>query len=259
MLSAIVNERLVQWTIGIPCVYSLVNVFVRLGFRCPYTVRGTVGANMVAFVAVSCLCCMYVGVAGSLAWLNMCGNCDVVEIGKDRLYGRSEFFELHLAVPLLTYQFWNFVICLVVAELREGVPLIHHLSSGLCALFTMRPYLQYYGLFFFGMPELSSVPLAFVTLSKCFPVLKSNYPVVHAVSRWSFGVLFLIIRLIIWTYVSCHFWIDVCLLLSEGGGKFNFAMGYFCFAHLLLTAMQYYWGHTIVTQMMRGGKEEKKP
>jgi hypothetical protein len=162
-----------------------------------------------------------------------------------------------LAAPLLSYQFWNFVIGLVMAEMRDGVMLLHHAASGLCALFSVHPFLQYYGLFFFGVPEITSVPLTFVSMTKSFPFLKTDYPYIYEMSKWSFGVLFLLIRLVLWTYVSVFYWIDTVHLIQEGTAHSMFVVGYYCFANVVLTSMQYFWGYKIITQIMNDGKEVK--
>ena len=61
-----------------------------------------------AYEILSCLICLYVAVTGSIAWMNLCKGCDFKDIEEDRFYGHSDYFERHLAAPLLSYQFWNF-------------------------------------------------------------------------------------------------------------------------------------------------------
>lgn len=243
------------WFAGVPVLYFVINGLLRLGNRLPNTLQGTNGSDMLAFELTSCFICLYVGVAGTIGWLNLCSNCDFEDIEMDRTYGRSIYFEHHLAAPLLTYQFWNFMICLIMTELRDGVMLIHHAASGLCALFSLHPFLQYYGLFFFGVPEVTSVPLTFITTSRCFPFLKTDYPYIYEISKWSFGVLFLLIRLVMWTYVSVWYWIDTVHLIRDGNPHSLFVVGYYCFANVVLTGMQYFWGYKIIQQIRYGGDE----
>ena len=261
MYSFLWSDTFITWLVGIPVLYLIVNILIRLGLfggQWPKTVRGTDGASMLAFEIVSCSICLYVGVAGTIAWFKLCSSCDLEGIENDKLYGRSIFFEEHLAAPLLSYQFWNFVICLVIREMRDKVMLLHHVSSGLCALFSLHPFLQYYGLFFFGVPEVTSVPLTFVSLTKSFPFLKTNYPQVYEVSKWSFGVLFLVIRLVMWTHVSVYYWMDTVTLIRSGAAHSNFVLFYYCFANVVLSGMQYFWGYKIVSQMRAGPKAVSK-
>jgi hypothetical protein len=256
MYGILLTDSFVNWVIGVPVLYLLLNGFLRWTDWFPKTVGGSLGADMVAYELTSCFVCFYVGVAGSIAWLNLCFDCNFESIENDRIYGRSVYFEHHLAAPLLSYQFWNFVISLVIAEMRDGVMLIHHIASGLCALFSVHPFLQYYGLFFFGAPEVTSVPLTFVSLTKSFPFLKSDYPYVYELSKWSFGVLFLLIRLVMWTYVSVFFWMDIVHHIQSDTVHSAFVVGYYCFANVILTGMQYFWGYKIVSQIMDDGDEK---
>mmetsp|Transcript_26922 Transcript_26922/g.45449 ORF Transcript_26922/g.45449 Transcript_26922/m.45449 type:complete len:269 (-) Transcript_26922:213-1019(-) len=253
------NDHAKLWLVGIPLLYGIVNSYLRVVCSLPKTVRGSNGPNMMAFDLVSCFCCFYVGVAGCMAWFNYCPGCDLADIESDKMYGRSIFFETHLGVPLLTYQLWNFLFSLAVKELRDPVSLLHHIASGLCAFFSMHPFLQYYGLFFYGVPEVSSVPLTIVSLSKSFPFIKEDYPRLHNIGKWTFGVLFIIIRLVMWTYTSAFYWIDIVrLLTSDEPPHSMFVVGFFCFSNLLLTSMQYFWGYKIIRQMLNGGHEVKK-
>lgn len=247
-----------KWGVGIPILFAVITCALRWGQQWPKTVRGSNGADMVAYTIVSAVCCTYVGVAGCIAWFDMCHDCDLDDIKSDKIYGRSDFFEAHLSAPLLTYQFWNFVFCLGVTELRDAVTLIHHIASGLCALFSFHPFLQYYGLFFYGVPEVSSVPLGYVTLAKCFPFLKTDYPLIHSVSKWVFAVLFILIRLVLWTQVTFFYWVDTLKLIQGGDAHSMVIVVYFCVANVILTSMQYYWGYIIVRQMFSGSSESKK-
>ena len=97
--------------------------------------------------------------------------------------------------------------------MRDVLMLLHNMASFLCALFSVYPFLQYYGLFFFGCPEITSVPLSFISMTRSFPFLKDNNPFLYEICKWSFGVLFLLVRLVMWTYVSFFFWIDIWHLI----------------------------------------------
>ena len=248
----LLTESFIHWFYLVPTIYFVINAILRWGNRWPKTVEGTRGADIVAYELTSCFVCLFVGLAGSYAWLNMCTSCNFDSIENDRIYGRSEYFEKYLAAPLLSYQFWNFVICLVIDEMRDVLLLVHHVASGLCALFSVHPFLQYYGLFFFGVPEITSVPLTFVSLTKSFPSLKTDYPIMYEMNKWTFGILFLVIRLAMWTYVSVFYWIDTVHLLTAVDAPephSMFVVGYYCFANVVLTGMQYFWGFKIIAQV----------
>ena len=255
MYSLLLTDVFINWAIGVPVLYFILNVLLRWANRLPKTLKGSNGSDIMAYELTSCFVCFYVATAGTMGWFNLCSDCDFESIENDRNFGRSVYFEQHLAAPMLSYQFWNFVFCLALPEMREGVMLLHHIASGLCALFSVHPFLQYYGLFYFGIPEITSVPLTYVSMSKSFPFLKTDYPYIYEMSKWSFGVLFLLIRLVMWTYVTVFYWIDSVDLVRNGTPHSMFVVGYYWFANVVLTGMQYFWGYKIISQMSNGGHE----
>jgi hypothetical protein len=281
MESALSSDVFVFWAVAVPVAYCLVNGILRWGNWLPATKRGTAGADVMAYEVVSGVICVYIGFFGTISWLNLCPDRgDFESIEADRWYGRSEFFERHLCIPLLVYQFYNLVICLIIAEMRHPLMLVHHTASLLCALFSLypKPIFQYYGLFFYGIPEVSSIPLAFISVTKSFPFIKKDYPNMFAVNKLVFGVLFLLVRIVLWTGVVISFWTDICQVFFSvspqqqgGGGSSSSAaqevhsvgiVAYYCSANILVTGMQYYWGFIIAQQLLAGGgggeKNKKK-
>lgn len=259
MYSILFSELFATWALGIPLAYlTFVMAFSLLGWF-PNTVRGSDGAPIMAFNLVSCAICAYIGGAGVIAWLGLCSHCDLEAMHIDKVYGRSDYFENHLAAPLICYQFWNFIISLSIPELRDPVMLIHHFAAFLCPLLSLYPFLQYYGMFFYGVPEVTSVPLTFVGLAKSFPYLKEKYPLLFMFSKLSFGIFFLLIRIVLWTEASYSFWLDMHRIVVEGEAHSILIVGYFCLANILLTSMQYFWGYKIIIQMVGGSKSKKEP
>lgn len=258
MVDFLLSEIVSRWALGIPAAYAVVFGLVRSAGWEVNTVRGTDGAVMIAYETTAVLLCLYVSIAGCLVWLNYCSDCDLGNVESDKMYGRSLFFEQHICVPLMCYQFWNFIFCLVIDELRQGMFLVHHMASGLCAFNGMHPFLQYYGMFFCSLPEITSVPLGFICMTKHFPFLKGMYPRCYDVNKWLFGVFFLIVRIFLWTYFSVLFWIDIIQLLQQGEAHSVLVVVYSCFANVILSTMQYFWGYKIVIQMLGGKKMKSK-
>jgi hypothetical protein len=59
---------------------------------------------------------------------------------------------------------------------------MHHcLVITLSAWVITHQYMQYYCIFFFGVPEISSVPLTLVDLFKQIPTLRARYPMLNEV------------------------------------------------------------------------------
>lgn len=83
---------------------------------------------------------------------------------------------------------------------------------------------------------------------------------VNEISRVVFAVSFIIIRLIMWPYVSYDFWIGSFDLLKTGKAHSNFVVAFFLFANLFLTGLQFLWGSKIFGFLFKSGKkkEDKK-
>lgn len=124
-------------------------------------------------------------------------------------------------------------------------------------------------MFFFGVAELTNVPLTLIDIFKYLPDLKKNYPAVNEGIRSIFAILFIILRLILWPVYCYPFWVHSLQLLLIDQSPTNaitvffndvlkvtplasdtvchskFVVGFFLFANVLLTTLQYYWGVTI--------------
>jgi len=99
---------------------------------------------------------LYVTYVGGKAWLNSTASTPAERIlGEDAagLY----LSQLQLAVLL----FWDIPTGLVVKPLRDPVMLCHHVGFALSAFAVTQTCNTYYALCFFGVVELSSIPLCF--------------------------------------------------------------------------------------------------
>ena len=146
-----------------------------------------------------------------------------------------------------------------------GIMLIHHLAVvGLAYLVCTRQYMHYYAIFFFGVPELSSVALAFIDLFKAFPLLKKANAAVNEAARTGFAVAFLPVRVGMWTVAAYRFWIDSLAAIDAATAvgstpmpvTAGTAMG-ICAANVVLTLMQYYWASLILKALAK--KIQGKP
>lgn len=112
----------------------------------------------------------------------------------------------------------------------------------------------YYGVYFFGVSELSSIPLAFMDLFRENKDLANEYPVLKDSVRVVFSVLFVILRVFYWAYVV-YGW------LGEFFGKFDeialWAFLPFAIACVLLTGLQWFWAYLIVRGVMKMAKGQR--
>ena len=112
---------------------------------------------------------------------------------------RSPRLSRYGGVPPRTTQ----LVVLVVPEYRTTAFVGHHAATFVLALLSQAPYLHYYGLFFFGVASVSSVPLAVVEVAKCAGLTR-----LHDRARGVFAAAFLALRSLYWPLVSLGFWAD---------------------------------------------------
>ena len=74
---------------------------------------------------------------------------------------------------------------------------------------------------FFGLTELSSIPLNFVYLLKRFPELRKAYPTLDLLSKVSFSLSFLVLRVGLSSKISYDLQWDLYTLYASGTGAPN--------------------------------------
>jgi hypothetical protein len=200
----------------------------------------------------------YLALFGVVAWFRLNPNWDYSSVDRDPFFGQAVFFENHIAIPMFWYQSWNVVLCLALQEFRDPTMIAHHVVTALLAYLSLNPYLQYYGIFFFGLPEVTSVPLTFVDIFKMFPELQSKYPTLNSISRWTFGVLFILVRIIYWPIVSYSFWTgSISIIATKRSHSLPVTIIYLL-ANIFMTGLQFFWGSKIVSSMLKSAKSDKK-
>lgn len=250
----------IAWGILVPAIYfSQIILFRALNLWPEKTRKGSRGSDIMAFETTAGFCVTYLAIVGIIGWFRLFPDVlDFSEIDSDYFYGRSRFVEDHMIAPMISYQFFNFLLCWVNADLRDPAMIGHHLVTGSLAYFGLHPYLHAEGLFFFGFAEITNVPLTFVDIFKYFPALKERFSLVNEISRVIFALLFIIIRLIIWPYISFQFNVKSYHLIASGKAHSNFVVGFFMFANLFLTFLQFFWGSKIFGFLFKSNKDKKK-
>merc|ERR1712151_615081 len=82
------------------------------------------------------------------------------------------------------------------------------LTSGPAGL-THGGFVMYYGAFFFGVSEVSSIPLLAMDVFKKNKQLGKQFDYIFQPCRVTFAALFIAIRLLYWPYVSYDFWTNM--------------------------------------------------
>merc|ERR1719162_2958404 len=140
-------------------------------------------------------------------------------------------------------------------EVRGGLKgqvqhLVHHGSSVVICLVALfngpHGFLMYQAPFFFGVSEISSLPLAFMDLFRYSKELSDKHPTIKEAMSVSFASLFLVFRCVYWPFVTVDFWMSMYASTAPWWLK---ATWYFF--NVGLTLLQYYWGYLIVKAIIK--------
>lgn len=193
-------------------------------------------------------------VAGCKGWVSAQGRSSELTHA-DRLHGFDQggclTAQLGIAVGL-----WDFPTYITTPSLRTPVMLAHHATTlALQVLLISHSFLQHYGSFFFGVTELSTLPLLFVDLFRPenFPALADRYPGLTLALRGSFALLFLAIRVCYWPVVMRRVWADLFWELNHDAVSSTpqSLIWAIIAGSTFLTALQFFWGYKIIQQIAK--------
>jgi hypothetical protein len=182
---------------------------------------------------------LYVAYFGCTAWLSSRPAST-----EERIFGHDPM-GCHLSTVLLgSLVLWDIPFTFVPSIYsREG--LAHHVGLAVLATLTMLPFLQFYGPFFAGVVEVSSVPLQVVDFfhPKHFAELLDGRPTLSALNtaaRIIFAVSFLVVRTL-WFPIVVGFQVapDLLSVASDGGRMAALAFTGLAFA-IAFTLLQWY-------------------
>jgi len=134
----------------------------------------------------------------------------------------------------------------------------HHLVTfalmGLC----LHPFAHSYVGIFFGLTELSTIPLNVLDTFKQFKELRQTYPLCDVLSKVSFTLSFLVLRVGLTVPVSYAFQRDLLELLTSGAAHSRPAVIFTSIANLFVVGLQLFWATLIfkgLRKMLAGGKK----
>jgi len=194
----------------------------------------------------------------------------------DRILGPHPEPDLSLIV-MIVMLYWDIPTGLVVKSLREPAMVAHHVAMFLTATLALgvwsggHPLLGYYAAYYFGVIEVSSIPLIFVDLfhpkrRAWFEYLKNAPPSLHSLNEFNrvcFAVLFLLVRALSFPYVSfCSVIPDIvkvaALPLEERRGVSAVPLYSMAALNLFFSCLQFYWGTLVLRQVMKAIMPSKK-
>eukprot|EP00929_Paragymnodinium_shiwhaense_P006585 TRINITY_DN11027_c0_g1_i1.p1 TRINITY_DN11027_c0_g1~~TRINITY_DN11027_c0_g1_i1.p1 ORF type:complete len:305 (-),score=25.72 TRINITY_DN11027_c0_g1_i1:313-1146(-) len=198
----------------------------------------------------------FVFLAASGSWLWFFSRDFADAFASDKLLGFYASAQ-SLMIVMFAFQIWDFTVTLAVKELREIQHLAHHSITCIlacCGLLSgENGCLLYYAAFFFGVTEVSSIPLAMVDMFRKNQQLASAYPKTNELCRSVFAVLFLAIRCVYWPVVIVNLFIQ----LWQQRDRVGLPLVVFLYiSGTGLTCLQYFWGSLVlrgVIKKFKGG------
>jgi len=178
----------------------------------------------------------------------------------DRLYGwSSQCWDLLRF--MIGFQLYDLLATTLEPSLRKAEHLAHHGATLITAIYgsdAARPMCLYYCVFFFGIVEISSVPLVLVDLFRQLPTLAGSPlgATLNNQSRTLFAVSFLALRGVAFpALMVTSYWPDMIAAYRNDDIRCSyFAYGWGWFSSAFLTCLQLYWTAKIVRVIARGNR-----
>ena len=139
------------------------------------------------------------------------------ETPEGRLFGYFPEAD-RLNAGIFLYQTWDFFFSLSIPEHATFVFLAHHVAAALLAYFSLEYKIaHYYGIFYGGCSEISSIFLVFCDFDVLFPAGRGSiWAGFIQFCQASFVLLFLAYRVIGWWVVGFQLWSDVLYIVRKG-------------------------------------------
>ena len=214
--------------------------------------KGSLVADLYAYNILAMCYFGFVIYYGATAWFDGTAHA-TGKTASDRIYGFSQSF---MPVTMMTaaYEVYNTLAVILLPEYRNAAFIGHHATTLYLSLHARTTadvhFLHFYGLFFFGVSNISSVPLTMIE----FANLWGSAALLEA-SQTLFALTFVLVRSLYWPLVSGQFWLDLLEVWNAGAVHSTLAMVTFLVANVGLTGLQLYW----TTLILKAAAEKVKP
>jgi hypothetical protein len=163
-----------------------------------------------------------------------------------RIHGFHHSGFQELAQWTCAYEVWNALTACIIPHYRTKEFLGHHIVTALLAKLSQQYGPAFYGIFFFGLASISTLPLALVDIFRYGPKeLAEQWPTINTICRVSFAILFLLIRGVIWPIMSFIFWWDAIQNMIHGeddNSPPSWWLGILLISNTFLGTLQMIWG-----------------
>lgn len=215
-------------------------------------------ADLFAFQMTGFFAIVICGLAGVYTWhISRRAHRGVPQTPAGRLFAHLPEAEF-IAAVCFSFQVWDFFISLSIPEHRTAIMLTHHFLAATVSWFSIRyQVLHYYGVFFLGLSEFSSIFLIFVDLSNYYPPTPGSLydEFIAAIAGPLFAISFIVYRVILWWPVSLRLFRDVSAVVRSGQAEklrpgHSWVLYVFLAINIPLGLLQLYW-FTIILEEAR--------
>jgi hypothetical protein len=143
------------------------------------------------------------------------------------------------------------------AALLKPELLAHHLVTAVLMCVCLHPFGNSRMFMFFGLTELSSIPLNVVYLIRRFPALRSAYPTAELASKLCFSLSFLALRVVLSSKISWDLQRDLWSLYVSGTAHSMAVAAFVSISNAFVCTLQLYWATLIfqgLQKMLGGGR-----
>lgn len=255
------NEYWMAWFLGVPLSYLLIAGLFRgcgwLDFKLKVLKGNRVEASttrasdFLAFEIVAGACVLYLAAAGFIIQFSLFGVEDMSLLEADFFYADSKFMRHHIIFPMISYQLWNALLCLIMETLNDRSMILHHLSTASLAYLGLHPYLHHTAVYFLGIAEASNIPLTVYDVCKKFESRGWKDTQVFQVAQITFAVSFIVFRLILWPYKCYPLYMGCIQLIAAHKAHNNIVAIWFLACNVFLSGLQVLWGYKIVVGLLQ--------
>jgi len=193
---------------------------------------------------------LYVGTYGIYYYIYIHPSVNELTI-TDRIEGFRDL--TFFATSQFGYQLWAIPVGLFLVN-ESKVMLIHHASTILVSFpcsFCNNGF-RFYNVYFFGVIEITTVPLAITNMLRDNQELRNRYPSLFTFFKLTFAFLFLPLRVIMWCPLMYDFLRHMSLFTLTSDSNFEICLcNSFLWSGVILTALQLYWGCLVVKGLVK--------
>jgi len=252
-------EYTAAWSVGSLVAFGLLTIGCK---QIPaFGASPSFAAHMIVHVFLVCAICYY-SLVGRLDWIT-----EQPATLQERMYSFDPSAH-KICLLQIALQIYVIVSALYTRHplLMSPVAFAHHLMTGAGMCISLRPFGHSRTGLFFGVTELSTIPLDVIDLFKGFKQLRTQFPRTELVSKIIFALSFLGLRVGLVTHASYGFQSDLYQLYATGDFVTHSlpVLAFSSLANVGIVLLQFYWATLILKGVQKlltgggGGKGGKK-